>query len=71
MWIYVICRECGRNVARGLAQAEIASCVPIEMDDGGVAADIFECSCEQCFSARLAPPPPESRDSCEAMAGPA
>jgi hypothetical protein len=58
MWIYVICRECGRNVARGLAQAEIAPCLPIEMDDGQLAADIFECECETCFSARVHQPIP-------------
>ena len=56
MWIYVICKTCGRNVARAVALMEIAPAVPIVMEDGGVACEIFEAQCKTC-SLSATPPP--------------
>jgi hypothetical protein len=54
MWIYVICKECGRNVARAPTAADFTPSLRIEMDDGGVAAELLECVCERCAPARPA-----------------
>lgn len=50
MWIYVICKTCGRNLARAVALSEIAPSLPIVMEDGAIAAEIFQTQCRDCWS---------------------
>jgi hypothetical protein len=48
MWIYVICRRCGKCVERLAVRSELDAAIPIEMDDGQVAAELLLGTCVRC-----------------------
>jgi hypothetical protein len=48
MWIYVICRRCGKCVERLAVRSELDAAIPIEMDDGRIAAELLLGTCAGC-----------------------
>jgi hypothetical protein len=48
MWIYVICRRCGKCVERLAVRSELDAAIPIEMDDGRIAAELLLGTCTGC-----------------------
>lgn len=48
MWIYVICRRCGKCAERLAVRSELDAAIPIEMDDGTVAAELLLGTCVRC-----------------------
>ena len=53
MWIYYLCGGCGVTVGRIETRVPVDDGIPIEMDDGAIAADLILGHCRRCRPVRL------------------